>query len=147
MTITRVSDLMTTDVLTLDEADDFVSANQIMELKHVRHLPVTKGKRLVGLVTHRDLMRAQAKLYTMLAGVDPDSERAVTVTVADIMSEALLTCAPDTPADDAARMMLDAKIGCMLVTEGDILVGIVTETDVMTWAVEAWGKMRFESGS
>lgn len=145
MTITRVSDLMTTDVFTLGEDEDFVSANQIMELRHVRHLPVTKGKRLVGLITHRDLMRAQAKLYAKLASVDPDAETAVTVTVADIMSEALLTCPPDTPADDAARMMLDAKIGCMLVTENDALVGIVTETDVMTWAVEAWAKQRFEA--
>ncbi len=145
MTTTRVADLMTPEVLSLGEDEDFVSANQIMELKHVRHLPVTRGKRLVGLVTHRDLMRAQAQLLTQLAGVDPDEERAVTVRVADIMSEALLTCAPDTPADDAARLMLDAKIGCMLVVEGDALVGILTETDVMSWAVEVMAKQRFES--
>ena len=147
MAITRVADLMTSDVFTLGEEEDFLSANQIMQLRHVRHLPVTRGKRLVGLVTHRDLMRAQARLLTALAGAEPEEERAVTVGVSEIMSEALLTCSADTPADDAARMMLDAKIGCMLVTEGDddVLVGILTETDIMMWAVETWAKQRFES--
>lgn len=145
MTTTLVKDLMTSEVFTLAEDEDFLSADQMMDLKHVRHLPVTKGDRLVGLVTHRDLMRAQAKLMNALAGSEAEEERAVSVSASEIMSEALLTCGPDTPADDAARMMLDAKVGCMLVVEGDELVGILTETDIMSWAVEMMAKQRFES--
>jgi len=145
MASTLVRDLMTTEVATLEEHRDFISAKEIMELKHVRHVPVVAGKRLVGLVTHRDLMRAQAKLLEALSGVASGGPGLARVRVGDIMSEVLLTCRPNTEADDAARMMLDARIGCMLVVEDDELVGILTETDVMSWAVELMAKHRFDS--
>lgn len=146
MRTTLVADLMTREVITLAEDQDFVSGAQVMQLERVRHLPVVRGERLVGLVTHRDLLRAQAKLMDALADAPKDEEVVVSVRVRDIMSEALITCSPDTPADDAARMMLDAKIGCVLVTNGDDerLAGIVTETDLVKWAVEVMAKMRFE---
>jgi CBS domain-containing protein len=51
MSVTLVAQLMTTEVVTLNEDDDFVSADQVMRLQHVRHLPVVRGKKLVGLVT------------------------------------------------------------------------------------------------
>ena len=139
---TFVKDLMTKDVVSLNQDEDFVSADQIMRLKHVRHLPVVSGKKLVGLVTHRDLLRAQAKLLTTLSATD--EEQMISVTAADFMSEVLVTCRPDTPADDAARNMRDKKIGCVLVTENDQLVGILTETDIMSWAIEVMAKHRFD---
>lgn len=141
-----VQELMSTDLVTLDEDQDFTEANQIMKLERVRHLPVVKrGRELVGLVTHRDLLGAQTTLLLMLRDNDGDEERAVSVSVKDVMSEALLTCSPTAPIDDAARMMIDAKVGCMLVLEGPDLVGILTETDIMAWAVEVMAKMRFET--
>lgn len=154
MSTALVRDLMTRDVITLSEADDVLSAEKIMRLERLRHLPVTRAQRLVGLVTHRDLIRAQAKLLSALAQAAGDEERLVTVTAGEIMSEALLTCSADTPADDAARMMLDAKIGCLLVVDrevvdgevvdGERLVGIVTESDVVQWAIEMMAKQRFD---
>lgn len=143
---TLVGDLMSTDLYTLSEDADFTDANQIMKLERVRHIPVLRGKKLVGLVTHRDLLGAQATL--LLAASDAagtDEDRVVSVTVGDIMSEALLTCRPNEPADDAARLMLDTKVGCMLVVEDEELVGILTETDIMRWAVEVMAKHRFET--
>jgi len=146
MKATVVRDLMTTDPITLSEDEDFTSANQIMKLERIRHLPVVKGSRLVGLVTHRDLLGAQTTLLLALADRPADGEEQyVSVRVAEIMSEALLTCAPTTPVDDAARMMLDTKTGCMLVVEDEALVGILTETDVMAWAIEVMAKLRFET--
>jgi CBS domain-containing protein len=143
MKATTVRDLMTSDVVTLDEKDDFVSADQIMTLTHVRHLPVVRGKKkLVGLVTHRDLIGAQAKLLWSIPSTD--ETRAVSLRVADIMRTRLATCSPDTPADDAMRLMLDHKMGCMLVTEGDTLLGIMTEADVLKWASEMMAKGRLE---
>jgi CBS domain-containing protein len=60
------------------------------------------------------------------------------------MRTRLATCSPDTPADDAMRLMLDHKMGCMLVTEGDTLLGIMTEADVLKWASEMMAKGRLE---
>jgi CBS domain-containing protein len=142
MSVTLISDLMTKDVVTLSEDDDFVSADQIMRLEHVRHLPVLSGKKLVGIVTHRDLIAAQAKL---LWSIPPDGEeRAVTVSVREVMRKDPVTCPAITPADDAIRLMLDHKLGCVLVTTRDgELAGIVTEHDVAKWAFEVMAKNRF----
>ncbi|MBX3275740.1 MAG: CBS domain-containing protein [Sandaracinaceae bacterium] len=143
---TLVSDLMSTDLFTLPEDADLPSASELMRLERVRHIPVVKGKRLVGLITHRDLLRAQAKLLLQVAGArDDDDDRVVSLRVTDVMNDALLTCRPNEPADDAARLMLDARVGCVLVVEDDELVGILTETDVMAWAVEVMAKHRFET--
>jgi CBS domain-containing protein len=145
MNITSVSDLMTSDVFTLNEDADFISAQQIMQLRYVRHVPVIKGDKLVGLVTHRDFMRAQVKLLAKASAVTGDEEQLVRVRVSEFMSTDMLTCPADTPADDAMRAMLDRKSGCILVVDGDSLVGILTEADVVAWATATLAKQRYES--
>ena len=144
--ITTVSDLMTSDVFTLNEDADFISAQQIMDLRYVRHVPVVNGKKLVGLVTHRDFMRAQIRLLAKVSTVpDDNQDHLVRVRVSEFMSRDVLTCPPDTPADDAMRAMLDRKSGCTLVVENDELVGILTEADVVAWAIATLAKQRYES--
>jgi CBS domain-containing protein len=146
MKITTVADLMTNDVFTLAEDSDFISAQQIMNLRYVRHVPVVRGKKLVGLVTHRDFMRAQVRLLAKASTTpNDDEERLVRVRVKEFMSTDLLTCPPDTPADDAMRAMLDRKSGCALIVDGDDLVGILTEADVVAWAAATLAKQRHES--
>lgn len=141
---TLVSELMTPDVICLSVDDDIVSVDQLLRLKHVRHLPVLDGRKLAGLVTHRDLILAQAKLLWSIPANGGD--RVVTLAVRDLMRKDPITCQPTTPADDAIRVMLENKLGCMLVTgtSGE-LVGIVTEADAMKWASEVMAKQRFES--
>lgn len=147
MTLMRVRDLMTTDLFTLDPEHDFVSADQIMRLRHVRHVPVVRQDVLLGLVTHRDLMRAQAKLFVAVAAIeDDDEDRLVRVRISDFMTprDELVTCTPATPADDAARLMLSKKIGCVLVVEDDRLLGILTEADLVAFTIEMMAKARLE---
>ena len=51
------------------------------------------------------------------------------VAVKEAMSSEIQTAAPDTPLADAARLMIERKIGCLPVIENGKPVGIVTETD------------------
>ncbi len=140
---TTARDLMSTDLYTLSEHDGYVSADQVMRLRRVRHVPVVRGDKLVGLVTHRDLMRAQAKLFARAASQEASTEdRVITVKVSEIMSKELATCAPDAHGDDTARRMRDDKIGCVLVVEDEKLVGIVTESDVVSWAIDVMAEQR-----
>ena len=144
MSTTRVRELMNSDVYTVNENDDVVSAEQSMRLQRIRHLPVLRGKRLAGLVTSRDLVRAQAQMYAALATNASDAKQVVPITAGQIMTVDYVTCNPETPADDAARAMLDKKVGCVLVVDDDALVGIVTESDVLQWAIEVMAKQRYE---
>ncbi len=120
----RVGQLMTTDLFTVnqDEVVDMVAC--VMNWKHIRHVPVEDGeRRLVGLVTHRALLR--------LLSDSPEGSRQP-VAVSNIMTRDLITVHPDTPTLEALRLMREHRISCLpVVDRDDRLVGIITERDFM----------------
>jgi CBS domain-containing protein len=113
----HVEDIMTRSVVAVQSDHSIHLAAGVMQLKHIRHLPVLEGDRLVGLVTHRDLLRAQAAVLT--TPYDPRHDASLTVPVTHIMRNNVWTVTPKTP-----------------VVEGGRLVGIVTEVDFMRWLVD-----------
>lgn len=140
----RVGDLMTTDVLTLNEDDTLDLAHMEMSLARVRHLPVVRGGRLVGLVTHRDILRSMCSVFADLDALE-QSDLLKGVTVREIMQANVRTAEPDDDAADAARTLLEGKFGCLPVVEGgDKLVGIITEADFVELAVAYLEESRLE---
>ena len=134
----RVRDVMTAQVTTLSRGQSIPLAGELMKLARVRHLPVVdESGRLVGLVTHRDLMRAQ---ISSLAPLDDDErdELSSRVPVARIMRTDVWTIAPDATALSAARLIRDHHFGCLPVVEADrTLVGILTESDLVSLLIES----------
>jgi CBS domain-containing membrane protein len=126
-----VKDLMSGSVVTLTRGQSLPFARELMQFKRTRHLPVVdQDGLLVGLVTHRDLLAAAISSLAPLSRDERDTlQRGVPV--ADIMREHVWTIDPEAPAEAAARLMLDRKIGCLPVTEGRRLVGILTEADLI----------------
>jgi CBS domain-containing protein len=122
-----VGELMTRELVTLHENDELESADELLELAHIRHLPVVRGRKLAGLVTHRDLLRHCGRRNASGA----------TARARDAMTREVLTVRPDTPVVDATRLMLGNKFGCLPVTSADgTLLGIVTESDLLRVAAE-----------
>jgi CBS domain-containing protein/gamma-glutamylcysteine synthetase len=125
----RVGQLMTTDLFTVnqDEVVDMVAC--VMNWKHIRHVPVQDSdRRLVGLVTHRALLRLMS---------DSPEDGQQPVAVSSIMTRNLITAHPDTPTLEALRQMRERRISCMPVVDHDgHLVGIVTERDFMGIATQ-----------
>ena|SRR5687768_1461290 len=113
-----VADLMTREVLTLNEEDNLADLEHGMQRERIRHLPVVDGRKLVGLITHRDLLRAAAHHVGSSAFA------------AQLMTREITTVTPETTLGDAARILAENKFGCLPVVgaDGD-LVGIVTEHD------------------
>ena len=121
-----VRDVMTEDPLTL-ECDSSVNlADELMKFAHIRHLPVVEDRRVVGLVTHRDLVRVLATW---------PSEEWTSVPVCRIMQHGIVTTRPDESLEVAISKLLDHKFGCLPVVDDGRLVGIVTEADFLRWAV------------
>jgi CBS domain-containing membrane protein len=129
-----VADLMSRDLVTLAEDDTLAEARTCMERGRVRHLPVVRGGKLMGLVTHRDLLAAS---FSVFAEVSAREERQLfaSIPVRELMHDAV-TASPSMSVREAARILLQNKFGCLPVVEGDgKLVGIVTEADFLRLAV------------
>jgi len=132
----KARDLMTTELITLERDETIDLANEIMKLARIRHLPVTDKGRLTGLVTHRDLLRAQV---SALSGLTSDQTREIeqSIAVASIMNEGVRVVHPDTTALECARLMRDNKFGCLPVVDDSRLVGIITEADFVDLVIQA----------
>lgn len=135
-----VADVMTTDVVTVSGDQDVVFVSAVMKLRRIRHLPVVEGDRLIGMLSHRDLLRAQAR-YLEEIGASKGREP-IHVKARDVMSETVHAVAPDMPADEAAMILVDEKIGCVPVVREGTLIGIATEADFLRWAVVALREAR-----
>jgi acetoin utilization protein AcuB len=132
----NVKDIMTRDVATLDLNDELSLADDIMELGRIRHLPVVDEGRLVGIISQRDLFKASLA-SAMGYGEKAKREFMKTVAVKEVMVDEVITISPRASIEDAGRLMLEKKIGCLPVIEGDDLIGLITETDVLRHYVES----------
>ena len=131
----EVRDLMTTDVVTLTEDETLAHAQRCMARGRIRHLPVVRDGRLVGLVTHRDLLAAS---FSIFAEVEASEQRRVftTVRVVEAMHRDVVTVSPGLAVSKAARILLENKYGCLpVVNEQNDLLGIVTEADFLRLTV------------
>jgi CBS domain-containing membrane protein len=131
----QVRQLMSTDLVTLTEDETLADAQRCMARGRIRHLPVVRGQKLVGLLTHRDLLAAS---FSIFAEVNHAEQRRifVTVPVVEAMHRDVVSVAPDLPVKRAAEILLKNKYGCLpVVDEATNLVGIVTEADFLSLTV------------
>jgi CBS domain-containing protein len=129
-----VRDMMTREVSTLGRNDTLDLADDVMAQARIRHLPVLDEGRVVGVVSQRDLFRS-ALAVALGYGERAQKMLLQTLRVKEVMSEPAISVAPEATAEEAIRLMLEHKIGCLPVVEGHTLVGIVTETDVLRHVV------------
>jgi CBS domain-containing protein len=131
---TTVKELMSVQVATLGQGDTLDIADGIMCMGRIRHLPVLDAGRVVGIVSQRDLFRA-ALGAALVFGIRRPQELMRSLEIRDVMSTPAVTVEPGAPVQQAARTMADKKIGCLPVVEGGRLVGILTEHDVLRYAM------------
>ena len=124
-----VRDLMTEKVFTLKPKDDLAALYDLMDSRHVRHVPIVDSEgELVGLVTDRDLSRsALGAVEELPLSVERDILRRRRIR--DIMATEPDSIEPDATLKEAAEILLENKVGCLPVVEGLHLVGIITEAD------------------
>jgi CBS domain-containing protein len=121
---------MTTRVATVARNDSLGVADDIMEARKIRHLPVVEEGRLVGMLTQRDVFHAGLS-NAVGFGEKARKEFLKTVLVKEAMADEVFTIEPNAGIQEAARKMLEAKVGCLPVVDGGKLVGILTETDLL----------------
>lgn len=132
----RLKDIMTREVHTVGRNDQLAVADALMKQARIRHLPVLDSDGAVcAVLSQRDLFRG-ALLRALGFGGRAEDKMLKQIAVKEIMSDQVHTAPPDTPVAEAARFMIERKIGCLPVVEGGKLVGLVTETDFVRLIAE-----------
>jgi len=129
----RVADVMTRKVYSLTPTQSLPLAETMMAQLHLRHIPVVdESYRVVGLVTHRDLLGAKISRLTPLSN-DERTTLELSVPVSRVMRAPVWTIGPDALCISAARIMREHRFGCLPVVDDrdHRLVGIVTEADLL----------------
>lgn len=131
-----VRDLMTEQVFSVQPDEDVEELYNIMADKHVRHVPVVDSEgTLIGIVSHRDLI-GSVFLDSDVLPMAEQRDLFKAIKVEEIMHRGADSSSPDDSIDEAGRIMLEGKLGCLPVTEGDKLVGILTEADFVKYLVD-----------
>lgn len=126
----NVRDLMKSKVVSISADDTLRIVHEIMELGRVRHLPVVRSGRLVGVVSQRDLLHAS---LSNVIGIPREEQDLFLegVKIGEVMSSPPTWIAPDASVQEAAALMAEKKIGCLPVVDGEKIAGILTETDLL----------------
>ncbi len=126
----KVREIMTRNPVTLTPRNTLAEAKRMADEHGLRRFPVVSGGKLVGIVTDRDMR--QALPSTAVVHERRYSDYVLDrVLVGGIMSRELTVVKPDTPVEEAARLILEHKVGGLPVVSRDKLVGIITETDIL----------------
>jgi len=117
--IPPISKYMTTTPHTADGSVTLAAASKLMQAHGIRHLPITRGDKLLGVITERDIKFAQS-----FSIVDPEQ-----VTVLGAMAEDVYSVSPETPLDEVTATMAEKKYGSAIVVQNNRVVGVFTTVD------------------
>ena len=128
---------MTSHVHTASPDTTLAEALGLTREHRIRHLPILESGRLVGIVTDRDLRLAVPPMWA--EDQDALTQALHTRRVGDLMITEIVTARPDTPVEEAARLLYTHRVGCLPVLDDGRLVGILTETDLLRAFAELFG--------
>lgn len=131
-----IKNVMTTQLITINETGSLDSARQIFEKNKIRHILVVNGDELVGILSNHDLLRVS---FGDTYGDDQatvDDAIVNMLTVKDVMRHDPIFISPDSPIEDAIFVLLNRRFHSLPVVENNKVVGIVTTTDFLKLLVE-----------
>ena len=133
-----VSTIMSKNVIKLRITDDLTKAEELFKKHKIRHIPVVNGNKILGILSYTDLLR-----ISFVDAVDDDAEVVDTTvynmfTVEQVMAKKVITIAPETTIREAAEILSQKEFHALPVCEGDLLVGIITTTDLIKYLIDQY---------
>jgi len=128
----NAADLMTREVVTLAEDATLGEAMALFSEHGVRHLPILRGKKPIGVISDRDLRRLEGAMAADLGSIPPSPSDRFDAPVSSILEGEPMTVRAETSIAALIDTMLDAHVSAVLVVDAKgALVGIVTSVDVL----------------
>lgn len=135
---------MTDNVINVSSDTQITVAHQIMKKNKIRRLPVVDNDKLVGIVTIGDVREASPSASTTLSIWELNYLWSQ-LKVADVMTKRVMSVGPDDPLINAAKIMLDHKISGVPVVDDDLVVGVITESDIFRMLVRSYDRSETET--
>ncbi len=134
-----VRERMTPNPVVVNPDTPFDEALRLLRERKIRRLPVVdKKNQLVGIVVEKDLLYASPSPATTLSIYELNYLLSK-LQVKDVMTKRVIAVGEECPLEEAARIMVDHKIGSLPVVRERDVVGIITETDIFRVMAEALG--------
>ena len=130
-----VRNWMTPHPITISPQTTLSEAKSLMVNYHLRRLPVVDKEKLVGMVTWRDINRAESSVSSTLRPYEISLLR-TQLTAREFMSTALVTISPDATVEESAGLMIEHRISGLPVVENGKMVGLITETDICIYVMQ-----------
>jgi CBS domain-containing protein len=133
-----ISTIMTKNVVKLNVSDNLTKAESLFKKHHIRHIPVVRDKIVIGMLSYTDLLRIS------FADELDDEENTIDITVYNmfsveqVMTKNLTTIFPETTIKEAAEILSKKEFHALPVIENDLLVGIVTTTDLIKYLIDQY---------
>lgn len=133
-----VSTIMTKNVVKLNLSDDLTKAEMLFKKHHIRHIPVVYSNKIVGMLSYTDLLR-----ISFADAIDDEEDVVDTTvynmyTVEQVMAKKLVSITPETTIKEAAEILASKEFHALPVCEGELLVGIVTTTDLIKYLIDQY---------
>ena len=131
-----VSEIMSKNLVKLHLSDDLTKAESLFKHHKIRHIPVVKGSKILGILSYTDLLR-----ISFADAIDDDEEVVDTTvynmfSVEQVMVKKVTTISPETTIKEAAEILTKNDFHALPVCEGELLVGIVTTTDLIQYLID-----------
>ena len=132
-----ISHIMTKTVITANEKDDLKTVVEKLRSHTIRHIPVVKGKEVIGIISRTDINRLT---FGALFEGQQNADEAILemLTIAQVMTSKPKTVSPDTIIRDLAAIFVKEDFHALPVIENGELKGIVTTTDVVKYFLEQY---------
>ena len=132
-----ISHIMTKTVVTANEKDDLKKVVEKLKAHAIRHIPIVKGKEVVGIISRTDINRLT---FGALFEGQENADEAILemLTISQVMTSKPKTVSSDTIIRDLAEIFVKEEFHALPVVDNGELKGIVTTTDVMKYLLEQY---------
>ncbi len=133
-----VSSIMTKKVITVKHNDTLDAAERLFKTNFIRHIPVVKGDKIMGMLSYTDLLR-----ISFADAVVEDSDTIMTqvydlFTIEHVMAKNVVSVSSDTTIKETAEILAKREFHAIPVVDNDQLVGIITTTDLINYLLEQY---------
>lgn len=131
-----VTTIMTENVITLKRKDSLETAEKLFKKHHIRHIPVVSGDVIIGMLSYTDLLR-----ISFADSVYDDDDHVDSIvynmfTLEQVMVKKIVSVNPSNSIKEVAEILANSEFHALPVVDKNVLVGIVTTTDLINYLLK-----------